>query len=163
MRPTAQQHQRAPDGASVHYERHRPAQTTLYCLVQQHAASFVAYTEASTGAEFAPVHQGRIQCLPGLRHPGQFLGLRLKPHRPVVEGPGHRPGLRKHHLAKTIAALMVLPDSMLQGNWVDDRPPRGLADEDMDKLNAEASAPINRYGDRNPCPYTIQHQLRAGC
>ena len=42
--------QRAPDGAPVHYERHRPEQTTLYRLVQQHAASFIAHTEASTGA-----------------------------------------------------------------------------------------------------------------
>jgi hypothetical protein len=31
---------RAPDGAPVHYERHRPEQTTLYRLVQQHAATF---------------------------------------------------------------------------------------------------------------------------
>jgi len=45
------QPQRAPDGAPVHYERHRPEQTTLYRLVQQHAASFIAHTEASTGAE----------------------------------------------------------------------------------------------------------------
>ena len=33
------------------YERHRPEQTTLYRLVQQHAASFIAHTEASTGSE----------------------------------------------------------------------------------------------------------------
>ena len=51
MRATAQQPQRAPDGAPVHYERHRPEQTTLYRRVQQHAASFIAHTEASTGAE----------------------------------------------------------------------------------------------------------------
>ncbi|MEZ5659453.1 MAG: transposase [Burkholderiaceae bacterium] len=38
-----------PDGAPVHYERHRPEQTTLYRLVQEHAASFIAHTEASTG------------------------------------------------------------------------------------------------------------------
>ena len=43
--------QRAPDGASVHYERHRPEQTTLYRLVQEHAASFIAHTEASIGSE----------------------------------------------------------------------------------------------------------------
>ena len=43
--------QRALDGAALHYERHRPEQTTLYRLVQQHAASFIAHTEASTGAE----------------------------------------------------------------------------------------------------------------
>jgi hypothetical protein len=35
----------------LHHERHRPEQTTLYRLVQQHAASFIAHTEASTGAE----------------------------------------------------------------------------------------------------------------
>jgi uncharacterized protein (DUF983 family) len=45
------QPQRAPACAPVHYERHRPEQTTLYRLVQQHAASFIAHTEASTGAE----------------------------------------------------------------------------------------------------------------
>ena len=42
---------RAPDGAPLHYERHRPEQTTLYRLVQQHAASFIAHTEANTGSE----------------------------------------------------------------------------------------------------------------
>jgi hypothetical protein len=51
VQATAQQPQRAPDGAQVHYERHRPELTTLYRLVQQHAASFIEHTEASTGAE----------------------------------------------------------------------------------------------------------------
>lgn len=45
------QPQRPPAGAPVHYESHRPEQTTLYRVVQQHAASFMAHTEASTGAE----------------------------------------------------------------------------------------------------------------
>jgi len=45
------QPQRAPDGVPLHYERHRPESTTLYRLVQQHAASFIAHTEASTGSE----------------------------------------------------------------------------------------------------------------
>ena len=43
--------QRAPDGARLHYERHRPELTTLYRLVRQHAASFIAHTDASTGSE----------------------------------------------------------------------------------------------------------------
>jgi hypothetical protein len=51
VRASAQQPQRGPDGAPLHYERHRPEQTTLYRLVQQHAASFIAHTEASTGSE----------------------------------------------------------------------------------------------------------------
>ena len=50
MRATAQQPQRAPDGAPVHYERHRPEQTTVYGLVQQHAASFIAETRAEVGS-----------------------------------------------------------------------------------------------------------------
>lgn len=51
MQAIGRQPQRALDGAPVHYERHRPEQTTLYRLVLQHAASFIAQTEASTGAE----------------------------------------------------------------------------------------------------------------
>ena len=50
MHATGRQPQRAPDGAPLHYERHRPEQTTLYRLVQQHAASFIAHAEASTGS-----------------------------------------------------------------------------------------------------------------
>ena len=38
---------RAPGGAPGHHERHRPEQTTLYRLVQQHAATFIAETEAA--------------------------------------------------------------------------------------------------------------------
>ena len=51
MQAIRRQPQRAPDGAPVHYERHRPEQTTLYRLVQQHAATFIAGTEAATGAD----------------------------------------------------------------------------------------------------------------
>jgi hypothetical protein len=50
VQAVGQQSQRAPDGAPIHYERHRPEQSTLYRLVQQHAASFIAHTEASTGS-----------------------------------------------------------------------------------------------------------------
>jgi hypothetical protein len=42
---------RTPDGAALHYDRHREEQTTLYRLVQQHAASFIAHTEAGTESE----------------------------------------------------------------------------------------------------------------
>ncbi|MDP3614068.1 MAG: hypothetical protein Q8R98_19680 [Rubrivivax sp.] len=43
--------QRAPDGAPVHCERHRPEETTLYRLVQQHAATFFAQAEDAAGAD----------------------------------------------------------------------------------------------------------------
>jgi len=65
--------QRAPDGGPLHYERHRPEQTTLYRLVQQHAASFIAHTEANTGAELPSNIQGRVRRLPRIRHPGPRL------------------------------------------------------------------------------------------
>ena len=51
MPATVQQPQRAPDGATVHYEPHRPEQTTLCRLVQQHAASFFAEAEAAAAAD----------------------------------------------------------------------------------------------------------------
>jgi len=44
----------------VQYERHRPEQTTLYRLVQQHAASFIAHTEASTGWQLPQFIKGEF-------------------------------------------------------------------------------------------------------
>lgn len=51
MQAIGWQPQRASDGAPVSCERHRPEQPKLYRLAQQHAASFVAHSEASTGSE----------------------------------------------------------------------------------------------------------------
>ena len=51
MQVIGRQPQPAPDGASDHYERHRPEQPSLYRLVQQHAAIPIARTAASTGRE----------------------------------------------------------------------------------------------------------------
>ena len=64
MQAIGRQPQRAPDGAPVHYERHRPEQTTLYRLVQEHAASVIADTEASTGTELPRFIKGEFDaCL----------------------------------------------------------------------------------------------------
>ena len=51
MQAINRQPRRVPDGAPVHYERHRPEQTTLYRLVQQHAATFFEQDEAAAGAD----------------------------------------------------------------------------------------------------------------
>ena len=51
MQAIGRQPQRGPDGTPVHYERHRPEQTTLYRLVQQHAATFFAQAEDAAGAD----------------------------------------------------------------------------------------------------------------
>ncbi len=50
MQANGRQPYRAPDGAPVDYERHRPEQTTLYRLVQQNAQTFFAQAEEATGA-----------------------------------------------------------------------------------------------------------------
>lgn len=57
------------------------------------------------------------------------------------------------HIDKAIAGLMVLRDSMLEGNWVDDRPPAGNVN--MKELNDAAAALYARYGHINPKHYTI--------
>ena len=51
MQAIGRQPQRASDGATVHYERHRPEQTTRYHLVQQHTATFFAQAEDAAGAD----------------------------------------------------------------------------------------------------------------
>jgi Transposase zinc-binding domain/Putative transposase len=51
VQASGRQPQRAPDGTPVHDERHRPEQTTLYRLVQQHAATFFAQAEDAAGAD----------------------------------------------------------------------------------------------------------------
>lgn len=58
------------------------------------------------------------------------------------------------HIDKAIAGLMVLRDSMLEGNWVDDRPPRKPFD--MAELNAHAAMLMEQYADRAPRHYTIE-------
>ena len=55
MQAIGRQPHRAPDGAPVHYERHRPEQTTLYRLVQQHAETFFVDVEAAAGASLPSV------------------------------------------------------------------------------------------------------------
>ena len=51
MQAIGRQPQQAPDGTPVHYERQRPELTTLYRLVQQHAATFFAQAEDAAGAD----------------------------------------------------------------------------------------------------------------
>ena len=51
MQAIGRQPQREPDGTPSHCERHRPEQTTLYRLVQQHAATFFAQAEDAAGAD----------------------------------------------------------------------------------------------------------------
>ena len=79
MQATVLQPQRAPDGAPVHYDRHRPEQTMLYRLVQQRAATFFAQAEDAAGADLPQFVKDEfdafLEC--GILAHG-FLRLRLR-------------------------------------------------------------------------------------
>ena len=91
MQAIGRQPQRAPDGTPVHYERHRPEQTTLYRLVQQHAATFFAQAEDAAGAD-----------LP------QFVKaerLRVFPSCPLITSKHARSSLQMLAIARAMAVL----------------------------------------------------------
>ena len=50
-----------------------------------------------------------------------------------------------NHITKALTALMVLRDSMLMGNWTDDRPIRNPIN--MRELNEKAASVIENYPD----------------
>lgn len=62
------------------------------------------------------------------------------------EGEDIDPDSGLNHVTKAIASLVVLRDSMITGNWVDDRPP-ALPKGWMDDLNRKAGEIIERYPD----------------
>ena len=62
------------------------------------------------------------------------------------EGEDIDPGSGLSHIAKATACLMVLRDSMIRENWVDDRPPISPKDW-LQELNKKAEAIIEKYPD----------------
>ena len=56
------------------------------------------------------------------------------------------------HITKAIASLIVLRDCMIQGNWVDDRPPRS-PEGWVERLNETAARIIEKYPDPK-APFT---------
>ena len=69
------------------------------------------------------------------------------------EGQNDDPHSGISHVTKAIAGLMVLRDSMLQGNWVDDRPPKATNQDWVEDMNARARDLLEKYPDAEP-PYT---------
>jgi len=63
------------------------------------------------------------------------------------------------HITKAIAGLTILRDSMIQGNWVDDRPPKSPLGW-KDKLNILAEEIINKYPDAKE-PY-LEKTMKEG-
>jgi hypothetical protein len=62
-------------------------------------------------------------------------------------------GAELHHITKAIAGLTVLRDSMLAGNWTDDRPPRIEPRDWMERYNAEAEKMVDAT-ETPKAPYT---------
>lgn len=58
------------------------------------------------------------------------------------EGQDIDPDSKLSHVTKAIASLTVLRDSMMHGNWVDDRPP--ACEDFITDMNAKASAVIDK-------------------
>lgn len=72
------------------------------------------------------------------------------------EGEDIDPDSGLSHITKAIAGLMVLRDSMIQENWVDDRPP--VTPEGwLQKYNKLAGDIIDKYPD--PVPACIQKDI----
>lgn len=70
------------------------------------------------------------------------------------EGTDIDPDSGLHHIDKAIAGLMVMRDSMIEGNFEDDRPPLGRVN--IPEANKAAAALIERYGHVQPKHYTIK-------
>lgn len=76
------------------------------------------------------------------------------------EGEDIDPDSGLSHITKAMASLAVLRDSMIQGNWVDDRPPRSQG-EWMKPLNEAMLKLIEKYPDPVK-PYTEVDQTWVG-
>lgn len=62
------------------------------------------------------------------------------------------------HIVKAIACCVVLRDSQIQGNWVDDRPPKTHGDW-VKELNKKAEALLEKYP--NPLPAFTELSVAA--
>ena len=61
------------------------------------------------------------------------------------EGQDIDPASGLNHVIKAIASLTVLRDAMLQGNWVDDRPPKAKNRNWVEDLNRKTKALLEKY------------------
>lgn len=73
------------------------------------------------------------------------------------EGTDIDPDSGLHHVDKAIAGLLVMRDSMLCGNFIDDRPPAQPID--FEELNAHHLRLQAMHTDKNPKHYTIQDNI----
>ena len=98
------------------------------------------------------------------RHNYRVIGVRASVYYDATmrhlmsfwEGEDTDPDSRLSHITKAITSLVVLRDSMMRGNWVDDRPPR-CADDWMAPLNDRTAGLIEKY----PNPAAAYLQIAA--
>lgn len=62
-----------------------------------------------------------------------------------MEGEDLDPDSGLSHISKALASLVVLRDSMMQENWIDDRPPVAKNPDWMRDLNVKAKALLEKY------------------
>lgn len=102
------------------------------------------------------------------RHNYRIAGVRASVYFDAVgrhlaawwEGQDLDPDSGLSHITKAIAGLAVLRDSMMQGNWEDDRPPRvSNVDSWVAEMNAQAAKILARWP--NPKPPFTQVALNA--
>lgn len=95
------------------------------------------------------------------RHNYRVVGVRASVYYDAVvarhmaswwEGEDIDPDSGLSHITKAITSLVVLRDSMIQGNWVDDRPPRSPPGW-LAELNEKVKALIAKYPDAKE-PFT---------
>jgi hypothetical protein len=76
------------------------------------------------------------------------------------EGQDIDPASNISHVSKAIAGLIVLRDSMMQENWVDDRPPKTKNQNWVEDQNIIAGQIIDRIPDAK-APYTALNQEKS--
>lgn len=79
-----------------------------------------------------------------------------------LEGQNIDPDSGLSHVTKAIASLVVLRDSMLQRNWVDDRPPRARNVNWVRRQNRLAAKLLERYPDPKPAFTALGQKAAAG-
>lgn len=73
------------------------------------------------------------------------------------EGEDIDPDSKLSHVTKAITSLVVLRDSMISGNWVDDRPPRTVGPEHVAEMQALVDLLFQKYPEPKP-PFTASGQ-----
>lgn len=85
----------------------------------------------------------------GVRASVYYDAVIMRHLMPWWEGEDLDPDSGISHVTKAIAGLIVLRDSMMRGNMVDDRPPQAQSGW-LQEQNAKAAALIEKYPDPKP-------------